>query len=120
MAQKQKVEQKAATVPSWHTVRLLQDARRYGLFKGTMLINEHVSFEEGAILALGVPRWLPMLGNQVLVARVIQFERSRDNERGREIVVCAVPTYVFISQLDVAVQQAALQVARKLPVPQST
>lgn len=105
---------KIPVTSAWHTLRLTQDARRYGLYNGSVLINENVSFAAGTVLHLGVPVWVStMQGNKALTVPVLRFERVADNEQGREHVQCTFPTYVLVSQLDAPVKQAAIQTAQK-------
>ena len=104
---------KPNSVQVWNTIRLAGDVRRYGLFNGVALTDEHLSFSTGTLVSLGIPKWLSLLGVSLLAVPVIRFDRAVKNSSDRITIECILPTYILASQLSPGIQKAALAVAPK-------
>lgn len=107
--------QKPVSVQLWNTIKLEKAAHRYGLFVGTMLSNENVSFPAGTVVVLGMPKWLLRMGVLVLAIPVVRYDRAADNEVGRESIECRLPTYILASQLPEDVRTSAFKKTPKPP-----
>lgn len=105
--------QSVVTGKLWKLVRLGSFVCRYGLYAGTILTKENVSFEVNMQLTLGMPVWLPLAGKLTLVVPVMKFERPANNDSGRETKVCMMPAYVCASQLGKELWEVALKVTPK-------
>lgn len=98
----------------WRSVRLARAVHRYGLFEKTYLIAESLLFPTETTLRLARPLWKSFRSSNVLVLPVITFDREvvRDDERVRETLTPAWPSYVRVGDFGQSIREAAFEAVK--------